>query len=246
MDFAQFKVGELAGRTGVSVRTLHYYDEIGLLSPSHHSQGGYRLYSKADVERLLRIKSLQQLGFSLQEIKQCLDRPDYAPLAVVELHIACLERSIDEQRRLRERLEVIAHELRKHAEPSVVEFMETIDVMSKMEQYYTPEQLEGLRRRREALGEEGMHKAQEDWSTLLSELNTAMAAGMDPASDEAQALAKRYRALIDGFAGGDKGTEDSLRRMYRAEPNIASQHGYTPDPQMGAFVSAALAACEDD
>ncbi len=65
MDFAQFKVGELAGRTGVSVRTLHYYDEIGLLSPRRYGDGEHWLYRAEEVARLQQIVSLRQLGFSL-------------------------------------------------------------------------------------------------------------------------------------------------------------------------------------
>ncbi|MCH7995122.1 MAG: MerR family transcriptional regulator, partial [Planctomycetes bacterium] len=64
-----WKVGELATQTGVSVRTLHDYDEIGLLSPSQRTGSGHRLYGADDVVRLQQIKSCRQLGFSLAEIR---------------------------------------------------------------------------------------------------------------------------------------------------------------------------------
>ena len=66
---AAWRVGELARRTGLSVRTLHYYDEIGLLLPSRRTDGGHRLYTAGDVLRLQRIRSLQHLGFTLREIR---------------------------------------------------------------------------------------------------------------------------------------------------------------------------------
>ena len=66
---AFWRVGELAGQTGLTVRTLHYYDEIGLLSPSHRSDAGYRLYTAGDVVRLQQIRSLRHLGFALEEIR---------------------------------------------------------------------------------------------------------------------------------------------------------------------------------
>ena len=75
------RVGELAKRTGVSVRTLHYYEEIGLLAPSRRSEAGYRLYGDADVVRLQQIMSLRQLGFSLEQIRDCLHRDDVPLLA---------------------------------------------------------------------------------------------------------------------------------------------------------------------
>src|SRR5919107_2876078 len=81
-----WKVGELARRTGLSVRTLHHYDEIGLLRPSHRTASGHRLYSAADVVRLQQIKSLRQLGFSLDEVGDCLRDPAFAPRRVLEMH----------------------------------------------------------------------------------------------------------------------------------------------------------------
>ena len=66
---AALKVGELARQTGLSVRTLHYYDEIGLLSPSQRTGSGHRLYTAGDIVRLRQIKSLQHLGFTSREVR---------------------------------------------------------------------------------------------------------------------------------------------------------------------------------
>ena len=82
------KIGELAKQTGLSIRTLHYYDEIELLSPSHRTDVGHRFYSDQDIIRLQQILSLRQLGFSLSEIRECLQSPDYALLQVINLHCA--------------------------------------------------------------------------------------------------------------------------------------------------------------
>src|SRR6516165_4958036 len=82
-----WKVGELARRTGLSIRTLHYYDEIGLLVPSHHTGSGHRLYTAGDVARLQRVLSLRQLGFALDEVRGCLDRAGFAPREVIRLHL---------------------------------------------------------------------------------------------------------------------------------------------------------------
>ena len=65
MSDGPMKVGKLAKQTGVSIRTLHHYDEIGLLKPSHRTEAGHRLYTPGDIARLQQIKSLQHLGFSL-------------------------------------------------------------------------------------------------------------------------------------------------------------------------------------
>lgn len=74
MQHTELKVGELARRTGLSIRALHHYDEIGLLKPSAHTASGHRLYTAADIARLHHILSLKQLGFSLEEIAGTLGR----------------------------------------------------------------------------------------------------------------------------------------------------------------------------
>jgi MerR family transcriptional regulator, thiopeptide resistance regulator len=67
------RVGELAKRTGVTVRALHHYDSIGLLRPSGRSEGGYRLYNREDVARLHGIQTLRQMSVPLAEVAQLLD-----------------------------------------------------------------------------------------------------------------------------------------------------------------------------
>src|SRR3954469_18916720 len=100
MGFEALKVGELAKRTGLTVRTLHHYDEIGLLRPSLRTETGHRLYTAADVARLQQVLSLRQLGFALEEVQACLDRPGFSPLEVIRLHLGHLREQIKMQREL--------------------------------------------------------------------------------------------------------------------------------------------------
>ena len=72
---ASYTVGQVAHLSGVTVRTLHHYDEIGLLSPTERTSGGYRVYTDADLERLRRILFYRELGFALDEIGTILADP---------------------------------------------------------------------------------------------------------------------------------------------------------------------------
>lgn len=65
MKNIKYKIGDVARKTGITIRTLRYYNEIGLLDPAKRSRSGYRLYSVEELKRLQKILSLQQLGFSL-------------------------------------------------------------------------------------------------------------------------------------------------------------------------------------
>ncbi|MGI5970477.1 MAG: MerR family transcriptional regulator [Oscillospiraceae bacterium] len=92
-------VGEAAKLVGVSVRTLHYYDELGLLRPSGATKAGYRLYDKSDIERLEQILFYRELGLKLADIKLILSRPDYDSRQALERHRELLmlkKRRIDE------------------------------------------------------------------------------------------------------------------------------------------------------
>src|SRR5262245_45646488 len=128
MQFEALKVGELARRTGLTIRTLHHYDEIGLLRPSLHTEAGHRLYTAADVARLQQVLSLRQLGFSLEEVRDCLDRPGFSPLEVIRLHVVRLREQIELQRKLCDGLETLASYFQSAGEVSAEMFLQTIEV----------------------------------------------------------------------------------------------------------------------
>jgi len=238
------RVGELARETGLTVRTLHHYDEIGLLSPSRRSEAGYRLYGRDDVARLQQIRSLRQLGFPLDEIRSLLDGADLSPLKVIELHLQRLREGIALQQKLVERLEELAARLAADEQPRQADLVRAIEVMSMTEQvhkYYTPEQLAALEQRRNELGEEGMARAEGEWAALIEEVRQERDAGTDPTDPRMQELARRWRRLIEQFTGGDAGIQRSMVTMYETEgPDRASRGAV--DPELMAYVGKALEA----
>jgi MerR family transcriptional regulator, thiopeptide resistance regulator len=237
------RVGALAKRTGISVRTLHYYDEIGLLAPSAHSDAGYRLYMPADLARLQQIMSLRQLGFSLEQIRECLCRGNVSPLRVIQQQIIQLREQIVLHRQLCDRLEAIAWGLQRAEEPSVTDLLQTMEVMNMVEKHYTAEQLEWLKERRHIVGEERIRDVEAEWPILIAEIRDAMEAGTDPADSHVQALAKRWMGLVREFTGGDPGIEKSLRTMY--ETKSAQDIHPSMDPRMFeymAYINKAIAA----
>jgi DNA-binding transcriptional MerR regulator len=233
------KIGELAQRAGVSIRTLHYYDEIGLLSPSHHSTAGHRIYDVGEITRLQQICSLRQLGFSLVEIQDMLASKSYSPLRVVEMHLARAKEQIAEQQQLCDRLETLAQSMRTR-KISVDQLIKTIEVMNMFEKYYTKEQLEELKQRADALGEKGMRQAEKDWADLIAEVRDEMEKGTDPLSPQVAALARRWRALIEAFTGGNPEIEKSLRTMYQNEPVHQKIEGMPYHPGMMAYIGKAM------
>jgi DNA-binding transcriptional MerR regulator len=220
------KVGELARRTGLTVRTLHHYDEIGLLRPSLHTEAGYRLYTGRDIARLQQVLSLRQLGLSLEEVHDCLDRPGFSPLEVIDLHLARLREQIESQRRLCERLEAIAARLRTAGEVSTDEFLQTIEEMTMIEKYFTPEQLERIRQAREELGEEYLQQKQAEWAELIALIRAEMDRGTDAGDAKVQALARRWQRLMDESGLDDPAMKQSAKRLWEEQgDNLAAQYG---------------------
>lgn len=154
MQVNALTVGELAQQTGLTVRTLHYYDEIGLLKPSLHTEAGYRVYTPGDLGRLQQVLLLRQLGFSLAEIRRCMDDPNFSPPEVIRLHVAHLREQMELQHGLCERLETMLAQLRTAGEVRTDEYLRTIKVIILMENRHTPEQKEYVDKRRASVGED--------------------------------------------------------------------------------------------
>ncbi|MGP2437214.1 MerR family transcriptional regulator [Streptomyces sp. JW3] len=98
MSAGHMRIGEVAERTGLSLRTMRHYEEVGLVIPSARSKGGFRLYTEADVERLMVIRRMKPLDFSLEEMRDLLEITD-------RLQDADVDAGGAERARLRERLD---------------------------------------------------------------------------------------------------------------------------------------------
>jgi DNA-binding transcriptional MerR regulator len=250
MQFEALKVGELARRTGLTVRTLHHYDAIELLKPSLHTEAGYRLYTDSDIARLQQVLSLRQLGFSLDEVRECLDRPGFSPLEVIDLHLARLRGQIESQQKLYERLETIAVHLRAAGEVSADEFLHTIEEMTMMEamaeKYFTREQLQVIQQCRERAGQDHLERMQETWAELIALIRTEMEKGTDPADAKVQALARQWQDLLNQSTGGDAGIQQAMKRLWEEQgDNLAAQFGskYDSRPIWG-YINKAIAAAK--
>ena len=211
------KVGELARRSGVSVRTLHYYEEIGLLTPSEHTPTGHRLYSVEDVKRLQQIVSLRQLGLSLSEIRVCLAARSFDPADVVDRHLARVRQQTELQRQLCERLERVSRSLRSSGSPPLDDLLQAIEV-TKMLEKYTPAQRALFEERARIVGQERIREVEAEWPVLIAEVRAEMTAGTEPLSERVQSLAKRWSSLGREFHGDSKELISVLRESVAGLP----------------------------
>ena len=248
MSSRSLKIGQLARQTGLTIRALHWYDQIGLLKPSSKTESGHRIYTEFDISRLQQIKLLQGLGFALKDIKGILSSPDFKPEEVIQIQLELLNKRIEQQIQMRHRLESLARHYLSNERISVEKLLNTIKEITQMEKYYTLEQLEKLEQRREALGEETIRSAEAEWQALFKKYESEMKKGTDPSTEPVQKLAKRSMELIAAFTGGDTGIEKSLGKMYQREggPNVMAQHGVELDPHVWEYMDRAMQAYRND
>lgn len=98
------KIGEIAAETGLTVRTLHYYEEIGLIAPESRTDAGHRLYGDKAVERLYKISLLRQLGLPLESVQAGLDSPSNDLPTLLAEHLIAVDQRLAAEHRLRARL----------------------------------------------------------------------------------------------------------------------------------------------
>jgi DNA-binding transcriptional MerR regulator len=234
-------VGDIAKATGLTVRTLHHWEEIGLLVPER-SEGGHRAYGPAHVRRLYRIVGLRRLGMPLERIGSLLEG-DHDVGAALREQLVELDREIEQLTGLRERVGRVAGALERGVEPRDGDLLDLIEVMTMTETYYTPEQRVRLEERHRQLGEERMEAVQRDWTDLIADAEQHRMAGDDPTGPEMRGIAARWRALVDEFTGGDADLRASLKRMYHEEgPERASRGAI--DARLMEYVGHALRVTE--
>ena len=148
----EWKVGELAKMAGLTIRTLRYYDQIGLFSPSAHTDAGYRLYNERDLARLQQILSLKELGLSLEQMKSVLAGDRVGLLEIVSLQISRLKENIRRQEKLMRELESVSSRMRRNESLSVEHFARLMQAMRMNHETYLDELQSGWNLHLDQLG----------------------------------------------------------------------------------------------
>ena len=138
------KVGQLAKQVSLSVRTLHHYDEIGLLSPSVRTPAGHRLYNSKDIALLHRIQALKQLGLSLQKIAEIIQKNSQSLPDIIAQQISAIDREMAQAAQLKSKLVRLHDGLQAGREPDMASWLDTLALMNVYEKYLTLDEIEEL------------------------------------------------------------------------------------------------------
>ncbi len=204
----RWSIGELARASGVTVRALYHYDEVGLLRASERTASGHRRYTERDLRRLYRIRALRTLGLSLEEIAGVLADSAEDLTVMRELLTAQLHGLRADARRIRlleRRISGLLGRIDDASMPDPDQFMTTLEMISVFETAFTPEQREQLAQRRAALGPETVEAARTEWAGLVEDLLRHMQDGTPVDDPRVRALVGRWDELGNGFhaAGAD-------------------------------------------
>jgi MerR family transcriptional regulator, thiopeptide resistance regulator len=237
-------VGSVAELAGVSIRTLHHYDEIGLLKPAQMTASGYRLYTDADLERLQQVLFFRELGFSLHEIKEIISSPGFDRRQALQEHRQLLQERQDRLGRL------------------ILSIDQTLDAMERgiamdekaMFDGFDPSQYEEEARQRwghtEAYKESARRTKQytkADWDAIKQEsaaINQGLAGLMDrsPSDPEVQEWIRRHHQQInDRFYTCSTEVYRGLGDMYVADERFAANYEQVK-PGLAQFMHAAMQA----
>ena len=232
VDTRELTVGVVAGMVGVSIRTLHHYDQIGLVVPSGRTPAGYRVYDDTDVERLHQVLTYRELGFSLEQIATLLDDPDVDPLSHLETQREILAGRIDRLHRMVAALEEMMNAKKDGIALSAAEQAEIFGDDWTGEEYAA----EAEERWGDTVAWKQSQKrtaqfTKADWQRIKAEtddlerrLAEAMRRGVTPGTDEANALAEEHRAQIGRFYDCDHAMQVCLADMYVADPRFTAHY----------------------
>ncbi|WP_305789601.1 MerR family transcriptional regulator [Symbioplanes lichenis] len=144
MSTETWSIGELARATGLTVRTLHHYDDIGLVRPSHRSPAGHRRYAYDDVRRLHRVLALRGFGFGLPDIAGLLDGAGPGAREVLLRQLDQVTDRIERARALERRLTMVLGQFDDAGHQSATALISLMEGMIAVEHTYTPEELERM------------------------------------------------------------------------------------------------------
>jgi DNA-binding transcriptional MerR regulator len=224
-------VGAAAAHAGVTVRTLHHWDAIGLVCPSARTPGGYRLYTAADVTRIHRVLLYRELGLPLESIGELLD----APMSETAVSLR------------QQRAQLLEHVARLRgmvtAVDRMIEAAETGILLSAEEQvaiFGCDWQPSWVTEAHERWGhtpqwaqyaERAAGRTAQDWQQIADnvkalehDLAAAKRAGVEPGTERANALAQRHRASISAYFHCTAAMHVCLGRTYTANPGYAAHY----------------------
>ena len=224
-----YRTAEFAKLTGVTVRTLQYYDRCGLLAPSQVTEAGHRLYERSDLVRLQQVLTLKWMGFSLKAIKAILDDPTYDLQTSLAIQEAAIRNEVERLRTVADLIGRVQEQARQMTAETVdTEMIRAIiqqivqtDPGRWVEEYFSEAARAGLQTRWLAYSPQQIAEVEQAWAKLFEAFDQHL--DDPPDSPPVQKLAAEMNRLVEMFTGGDPEVEAGMLQM-----EADAQHGKLP------------------
>lgn len=220
----ELRIGELAKRSGLSVRTLHHYDAIGLLSPSERTQGGARIYGRQDFLRLHRIQVLKQLGYSLSEIRRAMDDATVDPLAIINRQAELLDAQAKRARELSATLKYLSNRLTAGTAVEAADWLNLLEMMTIYDRHLTKDEVQMLRSPTRGAA----HEIETQRNLLVAEVGDCIRRSVRTDSPQARALAWRWVHMVIALTSNNAALAGKLRTLQEQEKRAQEIVGIDP------------------
>lgn len=235
-----WKVGEVSELTGLTIRTLRYYDQICLFSPSQYTESGHRLYTKADLVRLQPILSLKQMGISLEEIQLLLSNPEEQTVAeILQTQISRVKKEIEVQQKLVAELENALSAVHSNRTLSISELTKLMEALKmNKEKYFSKQQLDTMESRYENADKQLLKQVEQEFNGLIKEIRFEKEKGASPSDEKVQDLARKWNDIVNAFSEDDRTFRKQAEHFHAENPGNELQ--YEIDGELYQFINQAL------
>lgn len=231
--------GQLAALTGLSIRTLRYYDQIGLFSPSLYTEAGHRRYTGEDMQLLLQILVLKKMHLPLEEIKEIIRTSSQDMLGTLDQQINRVKSEITMQQKLLQQLEQTRMEAVKSERISVEGLTSLFELIQfNHSSYFTEEQLQKMREYYLNTSDTALKLGKKQFKDLLKALKDSKEKQIPPQDPSVQELAKKWQGLTNIFSDGDNGITKNAEKFYAENPQPALHYGL--DSTLYKYIQEAL------
>jgi len=219
-----YLVREFADMAGVTVRTLQYYDRIGVLQPADKTDKQHRLYERKDLLKLQQIITLKQLGFTLKEIKEMIQHPNYDLRSGLEAQKKAVDAQIKQLQHVSSALENALQALNStnnwdwETVQFIIQGVTDKRYLDWVRKYYSDEQLATLAHQSQDMPIEEIQGAFKKWQAIAEGVRQNQ--HLSPDDPILQSLAQKSYDLIQSFTQGDPDIHQAVDRMYSQPENI--------------------------
>ncbi|MEJ2042599.1 MAG: MerR family transcriptional regulator [Reinekea sp.] len=220
-----WKIGEVIERTDLTARTLHFYEEQGLIGPISRSAAGHRIYSQSDLLKLQQIRTLRQLGVALADMPPLLNEPgDIVPQ--LKRQLSKLQQQRQAIQGMEDKVSKLVNILETRSPPqnALDEILfQTLESMTMYDKYFNQSEIDAMHNLEH--NEESNEQFETAWNSWVNQMQSAYVSGADPKSKEVQELMKHWNEMVNLLADNDDEKLKKFTDLLHNEPQARKDHG---------------------